>query len=104
MSGTDSDTNSAQIAYWNTEAGPRWVAMQERMDAMLAPLMNAALDRARPRSERTSSISVAAAARRCLNSPAASARMAAWPASISRRPCSTAPANGCGTMRCRMFN
>jgi SAM-dependent methyltransferase len=48
MSGTDSDTNSAQIAYWNTEAGPRWVAMQERMDAMLAPLMNAALDRARP--------------------------------------------------------
>jgi SAM-dependent methyltransferase len=48
MSGTDTDTNSAQIAYWNSEAGPRWVAMQERMDAMLAPLMNAALDRARP--------------------------------------------------------
>jgi SAM-dependent methyltransferase len=40
--------NTAQIAYWNSEAGPRWVAMQERMDAMLAPLMHAALDRARP--------------------------------------------------------
>jgi SAM-dependent methyltransferase len=48
MSGTDTDPNTAQIAYWNSEAGPRWVAMQERMDAMLAPLMNAALDLARP--------------------------------------------------------
>jgi SAM-dependent methyltransferase len=46
---SDTDTrNAAQIAYWNSEAGPRWVAMQERMDAMLAPLMHAALDRARP--------------------------------------------------------
>jgi SAM-dependent methyltransferase len=42
------DRNTAQIAYWNNEAGPRWVAMQERMDAMLAPLMHAALDRAHP--------------------------------------------------------
>jgi SAM-dependent methyltransferase len=48
MSDTETARNAAQIAYWNTEAGPRWVAMQERMDAMLAPLMNAALDRARP--------------------------------------------------------
>jgi len=48
MPATDSDTNAAQIAYWNSEGGPRWVAMQERMDAMLAPLMNVALDRARP--------------------------------------------------------
>jgi SAM-dependent methyltransferase len=42
------ERNSAQIAYWNQEAGPRWVAMQERMDALLAPLMHAGLDRARP--------------------------------------------------------
>lgn len=48
MSDADSARNAAQIAYWNTEAGPRWVAMQERMDAMLAPLLNAALDRASP--------------------------------------------------------
>ena len=48
MSDTDTARNAAQIAYWNSEAGPRWVAMQERMDAMLAPLMTAALDRARP--------------------------------------------------------
>jgi SAM-dependent methyltransferase len=48
MSGTDANSNTAQITYWNNEAGPRWVAMQERMDATLAPLMNVALDRARP--------------------------------------------------------
>jgi SAM-dependent methyltransferase len=48
VSDTDAGPNSAQIAYWNSDAGPRWVAMQERMDAMLAPLMHAALDRARP--------------------------------------------------------
>jgi SAM-dependent methyltransferase len=48
MADTDTAPNAAQIAYWNSEAGPRWVAMQERMDAMLAPLMQAALDRARP--------------------------------------------------------
>jgi SAM-dependent methyltransferase len=45
MSGT---ANTAQIEYWNNEAGPRWVAVQERMDAMLAPIMHAALDRTRP--------------------------------------------------------
>lgn len=48
MSETNTTRNAAQIAYWNDEAGPRWVAMQERMDAILAPLMNAALERARP--------------------------------------------------------
>ncbi len=48
MSGTEITTNATQIAYWNSEAGPRWVATQENMDRMLAPLMNAALDRTRP--------------------------------------------------------
>jgi SAM-dependent methyltransferase len=42
------DRNAAQRNYWNNEAGPRWVAMQERMDAMLEPLMQAGLDRASP--------------------------------------------------------
>jgi SAM-dependent methyltransferase len=40
--------NAAQIEYWNSEAGPRWVAVQERMDAQLAPFMHAMLDRAAP--------------------------------------------------------
>ena len=37
-----------QVAYWNDEAGPRWVAGQERMDTLMAPLTEAALARARP--------------------------------------------------------
>jgi SAM-dependent methyltransferase len=48
MSDPGTHPNAAQIAYWNDEAGPRWVAMQERMDAMLAPLLQVALDHARP--------------------------------------------------------
>jgi SAM-dependent methyltransferase len=48
VSDAASGPNASQIAYWNSEAGPRWVAMQERMDAMLAPLLHAALDWARP--------------------------------------------------------
>lgn len=48
MSDTDTGPNTAQIAYWNNEAGPRWVAMQERMDVLLAPLLHAALDFAHP--------------------------------------------------------
>jgi SAM-dependent methyltransferase len=48
MPDTETGPNTAQIAYWNNEAGPRWVAMQERMDAMLAPLLAVALDHARP--------------------------------------------------------
>jgi SAM-dependent methyltransferase len=48
MSDLGAQANAAQIAYWNDEAGPRWVAMQERMDAMLAPLLQVALDRAGP--------------------------------------------------------
>jgi SAM-dependent methyltransferase len=48
VSDTGTEPNAAQIAYWNNEAGPRWVAMQQRMDAMLTPLLQAVLDRARP--------------------------------------------------------
>ena len=38
-----------QGAYWNDEAGPRWVALQERLDALFAPLTATAIDFAAPR-------------------------------------------------------
>ena len=41
-----SQDNSAQKAYWNDKAGPSWVAAQERLDAMLAPLSEKALAKA----------------------------------------------------------
>ena len=40
--------NAEQIEYWNEQAGPRWVALQERTDAMLEPLGREALDVAAP--------------------------------------------------------
>lgn len=40
--------NAAQIAYWNSPATAGWLAEQERIDAMLAALTEAALDRAAP--------------------------------------------------------
>jgi SAM-dependent methyltransferase len=36
--------NAQQIAYWNEQAGPRWVRLQELLDAQLAPLGEAAMD------------------------------------------------------------
>ena len=41
--------NAQQIEYWNEQAGPTWIAENARLDAMLAPLGRAALERARPR-------------------------------------------------------
>jgi SAM-dependent methyltransferase len=41
-------SNADQIAYWNGEAGARWVARQQRLDAMLEPLTQTALDAAAP--------------------------------------------------------
>jgi len=38
--------NAKQISYWNEQAGPRWVDLQGRLDAQLAPLGEAALDAA----------------------------------------------------------
>lgn len=38
-----------QGVYWNDEAGPRWVALQERLDALFAPLTATAIDFAAPR-------------------------------------------------------
>jgi SAM-dependent methyltransferase len=37
-----------QCAYWNEEAGPRWVALQERLDTLFAPLTATAIDFAAP--------------------------------------------------------
>jgi SAM-dependent methyltransferase len=37
------DTNSEQIEYWNGEAGAMWAKRQDRMDALLAPISEAAL-------------------------------------------------------------
>jgi SAM-dependent methyltransferase len=41
--------NVEQSKYWNEVAGPRWVRFQEVLDAELAVLTGAALDRAAPR-------------------------------------------------------
>ncbi|NOT39253.1 MAG: class I SAM-dependent methyltransferase [Alphaproteobacteria bacterium] len=38
-----SPNNADQIAYWNGDAGARWVAQQARLDAMLSPISDAAL-------------------------------------------------------------
>ncbi len=38
--------NAEQIRYWNEGAGPRWVAQQAFLDAQIAPLGHAAMDRA----------------------------------------------------------
>ena len=35
--------NADQIAYWNGDAGKRWVEQQSRLDAMLGPISDAAL-------------------------------------------------------------
>ena len=35
--------NADQIAYWNGDAGKRWVDQQARLDAMLAPIGEAVL-------------------------------------------------------------
>jgi len=35
---SQTQSNADQIAYWNTDAGQKWAAAQERLDAMLAPV------------------------------------------------------------------
>jgi len=41
--------NAAQITYWNEQSGPKWVALEARLDAQIAPLGRAAMERAAPR-------------------------------------------------------
>jgi SAM-dependent methyltransferase len=40
--------NAEQIRYWNETIGPRWVAMGDLLDAQIAPLGSAAIERAQP--------------------------------------------------------
>jgi SAM-dependent methyltransferase len=40
--------NADQIAFWNNDAGLRWVTLQQRIDAMMAPMTHVLLDRAAP--------------------------------------------------------
>jgi len=42
----DLTSNDEQIVYWNEKAGPKWVGMQDRLDAQLEPFTRAVLDRA----------------------------------------------------------
>ena len=41
--------NAAQVAYWNDKAAVTWTALQDRLDAMFAPLTLRALDAASPK-------------------------------------------------------
>jgi SAM-dependent methyltransferase len=41
--------NADQIAYWNSDAGARWVALQSRIDALFAGITDTAIRRAAPR-------------------------------------------------------
>ena len=43
-----SDDNNNQIEFWNGEAGLKWVREQEKMDLMLNPLSDIAIDHAQP--------------------------------------------------------
>jgi SAM-dependent methyltransferase len=38
--------NAEQVRYWNEQAGPKWVELQELIDAQIAPLGRAAMERA----------------------------------------------------------
>ena len=44
-----SDDNNTQIEFWNGEAGLKWVREQEKMDLMLNPLSDFAIDLAQPK-------------------------------------------------------
>lgn len=42
---TDLQPNQDQAAFWNDEAGRRWVAMNRELDAQLEPLGAVVMDR-----------------------------------------------------------
>lgn len=46
MSLTPSGPNAEQISYWNEQSGPKWVALEEMLDAQLEPLGRLAMERA----------------------------------------------------------
>ncbi len=43
------DPNADQLAYWNGENGDKWARLQERLDALFAPISAAAVAAAAPR-------------------------------------------------------
>lgn len=43
---TTENANQEQRTYWNDQAGPRWVKLQQRLDAQIQPLGLAAMQRA----------------------------------------------------------
>ncbi|MFQ5479437.1 MAG: class I SAM-dependent methyltransferase [Candidatus Binatia bacterium] len=45
--------NSQQIDYWNAAAGPKWVRLQETLDAQIGVFGDAAMERAAPREGET---------------------------------------------------
>ena len=49
MSEVETGPNAEQATYWSETSGPKWVAMQQRIDAQIAPLGLAAIERAAPR-------------------------------------------------------
>ncbi len=49
MSDVETGPNAEQATYWSETSGPKWVAMQERIDAQIAPLGLEAIGRADPR-------------------------------------------------------
>lgn len=44
---SDPGPNSEQAKYWSEEAGPKWVELQDQLDAMVGPLGEQVMDRAR---------------------------------------------------------
>ena len=40
--------NADQVAYWNGENGDKWARLQERLDALFAPITAAAVAAAAP--------------------------------------------------------
>jgi len=42
----ETTTNQEQIRYWNEQGGPRWVQLQQKLDAQIGPLGLVALQRA----------------------------------------------------------
>lgn len=49
MSDLESGPNAEQARSWSETNGPKWVALQERIDAQISPLGLAAIERAGPR-------------------------------------------------------
>ena len=61
--------NQEQIRYWNEQGGPRWVLLQQKLDAQIGPLGLVALQRAAIKWVKKSLMSAAVVARPHLSWP-----------------------------------